>query len=177
MLKVKSQKSSFVTLSSSLAAVGALLLAGSASAASSTANVGVDANVVANCSITSAPVAFGAYNTVTAVQVDNQGSVTVSCTLDADSVITLGQGAHDANGSAAIPQRRLVNASDTAEFLSYQLFQETERTTVWGNTEGTGVEYTGTGTTDVIDVFGSIAAGQNVKEGTFSDTVVATITF
>jgi spore coat protein U domain-containing protein, fimbrial subunit CupE1/2/3/6 len=177
MLKIKSSKSSFVTLSSSLAAVGALLLAGTASAATSTANLGVSASVVANCSITSAPIAFGAYNTVTGVQVDNQGSVTVSCTLDADSVITLGQGANDANGSAAAPQRRLVSATNAAEFLDYQLFQETGRTTVWGNTAGTGVAYTGIGSTEVVDVFGRIAAGQNVAEGTFTDTVVATITF
>jgi len=62
-------------------------------------------------------------------------------------------------------------------FLSYSLFQDVGHTTVWGNTGGTGVANTGTGSQTAITVYGSVAAGQNVPSGNYSDTVVATVTF
>lgn len=49
--------------------------------------------------------------------------------------------------------------------------------TYGGNTSGTGVDHTGTGTATSINVYGRVTAGQNVPSGSYSDTVVATITF
>lgn len=64
-----------------------------------------------------------------------------------------------------------------SHFLSYALYQDTGRTTVWGNTGGTGVANTGTGTQNALTVYGAVAAGQAVPAGSYSDTVVATVTF
>jgi len=62
-------------------------------------------------------------------------------------------------------------------YISYSLFQDSARTTAWGNTAATGVVHTGTGTLTSISVYGQMAAAQNVPAGSYSDTVVATVTF
>lgn len=65
-----------------------------------------------------------------------------------------------------------------SSYLSYSLYSDSGRSTVWGNTAGTGKAYTGTGVSDTVTVYGAIAAGQNVPASTsYADVVVATITF
>jgi spore coat protein U-like protein len=62
-------------------------------------------------------------------------------------------------------------------YLSYSLYQDSNHTTVWGDTAGTGVSHTGTGTATNITVYGRVAGAQNVPAATYNDTVVATVTF
>ena len=162
---------------------GVILLAiGAASptdAATATSNLSVTASVSANCSISTAPVAFGAYDPVStnaSTALSGTGTVNVTCTSGASTTITLGQGANADTGSTdAAPARRLSDGG--TNFLTYSLFQDAGHATVWGNTAGTGVANTGTGTQTAITVYGTVAAGQNVPSGNYSDTVVATVTF
>lgn len=148
-------------------------------AATQTANLGVSATVTANCVISTSPLAFGNYDPVSthaASPLEGTGTVTVSCTSGASTQVTLGQGLNAAGGSSdTVPLRRLTDAA--SHFLSYSLFSDTNRTTVWGNTAGTGVGHTGTGTATNLTVYGRVTAGQNVPSGSYADTVVATITF
>src|SRR5690242_10156726 len=148
-------------------------------AATATSNLSVTASVSANCSISTAPVAFGAYDPVStnaSTPLNGTGTVNVTCTSGASTTITLGQGSNANTGSTdAAPARRLSDGG--TNFLTYSLFQDAGRTTVWGNTGGTGVANTGTGTQTAVTVYGSVAAGQNVPAGNYSDTVVATVTF
>jgi len=65
----------------------------------------------------------------------------------------------------------------TSDYLSYQLYSDSGYSTAWGNTAGTGVAVTGTGSAVSTTVYGSVAAGQNVKTGNYADTVAATVTF
>jgi spore coat protein U-like protein len=62
-------------------------------------------------------------------------------------------------------------------FLTYGLYSDAGRATVWGNSATTDVEHTGTGTLTAITVYGRIPSGQNVPAASYSDTVVATVTF
>lgn len=65
-----------------------------------------------------------------------------------------------------------------ADTLNYSLFQESGRTTVWGNTVNTDtVADTGTGVDIVYTVYGRIPAGQVVNTGVYTDTVTVTVTF
>jgi spore coat protein U-like protein len=64
---------------------------------------------------------------------------------------------------------------DGTDFLDYQLYTDSEHTTVWDNTTGQSV--TGTGASSPTPVYGVITKGQNVPAGSYTDTVVATITF
>ena len=150
-------------------------------AATQTANLPVSASVAANCAIATSAVAFGAYDPAVAnasADLDQQGPVTVTCTSGASTTVTLGQGANANTGStAAVPLRRMSDGGGTPHYLSYFLYQDSGRTTVWGDTGGTGVPHTGTGTATAINVYGRVTAGQNVPTGSYSDTVVATVTF
>lgn len=141
-------------------------------------NLGVTTTVNPDCTISTSPLQFGNYNPVGTHRtnpLDNQGAVIVSCTPGAITTITMGQGLNAGPGSTdAAPLRRMASGANR---LSYTLFQDTGRTTLWGNTAGTGLGYTGTGSSSNLGVFGRVAAGQNVPAGSYTDTVVATITF
>jgi spore coat protein U-like protein len=142
------------------------------------ANLSVTASVTANCTITTTAVAFGPYDPITtnaSTALDGSGSVSITCTSGASATVTLGQGSNADTGSTdAVPVRRLTDGS---HFLSYTLYQDTNRTTAWGNTSGTGVASTGTGAAVSLPVYGSVSSGQNVPAGSYTDTVVATVTF
>jgi spore coat protein U-like protein len=165
-------------LAAAVATATAMTLAPVADAATETANLSVTATVAANCTISTAPVAFGAYDPVTAhasADLDASGTVIVTCTSGASTGITLDQGANaDAGSSDAAPLRRMA---DGGNFLSYSLFADAGRTTVWGNTVGTQVAHTGTGAVTNLTVYGRVAGGQNAPIGSYADTVTATVTF
>jgi spore coat protein U-like protein len=160
-------------------AVLAISAASSADAVTATSNLSVTASVTANCTIATAPVAFGAYDPVSVnatAALNGTGTVSVTCTSGATTTVTLGQGSNAATGStAAVPARRLKDGG--TDLLTYSLYSDTGRTIVWGDTAGTGVPHTGTGTLTAITVYGAVNPGQNVPAGSYSDTVVATITF
>lgn len=166
-----------------LSLTGALLLsigtAATTDAATAEQDLSVTASVTANCTITTAPVAFGAYDPITAnasTALDGTGTVSVTCTSGASTTVTLGQGANSGTGSSDVAPVRRLNDGGT-HFLNYSLFQDSNRSTVWGNTTGTGVASTGTGSQVSLTVYGSVDAGQNVPAGSYIDTVTATVTF
>jgi len=163
-----------------LVASVALAIGGSSALQSAeTSNLSVTASVTANCSITTAPVAFGAYDPVTTnatTDLDSTGTISVTCTDDAATTITLDEGGTPDTGSTpAAPERRLYDG--VANYLSYELFSDTLRADVWGADATSDFEYEGTGTLEVLTVYGTIPAGQNVPAGNYTDTVLATITF
>lgn len=174
MKTLTAQKLRKLTLASTVA-----LAAGWGSLAhAATDTLAVSADVVANCAITTAAMAFGNYDPVVtnaSTALDGTGTVTVTCTTGSAAAITLGQGANAATGSTdAAPARRLVNATN---YLSYSLFSDTGRAAVWGNDTTVDVATTGTGAADAHTVYGRVAAGQNQPAGAYADTVVATVTF
>jgi spore coat protein U-like protein len=147
-----------------------------AQAGSASANLSVSASVSDSCTISTSPLAFGAYDPSSGSPLDGSGSLTVQCTLNASASIQLGQGSNaDAGSTDAAPLRRLADGS--GNFLSYALDQDAAHTTIWGNTGGTGMAHTGTGASANISVYGRISASQNVPAGAYSDTVQATINF
>ena len=163
------------TLTWVLASVFLLATAGAAGAASQTTNLAVTASVGANCTISTATLAFGAYdpvitNAAAGADLAGTGTVTISCTKGAVTSVELALGAN-ASGS----QRRLTNGTD---FLNYQIFQDSARTVVWGT--GTAKKDTGTSTgkTPVNHTtFGLIPKGQDPGTGSYTDTVLATVNF
>jgi spore coat protein U-like protein len=150
-----------------------------ASAGSQTANLSVQSNITANCTISTSILQFGAYDPIFAnasSPLGGTGGITTTCTTGSAPVITLGQGLHSATGSTgAVPLRQMQNGSSN---MSYGLFQDTNHTIVWGDTTGTAPgSVAGTGVAQNFTVYGQIPAGQNLPSGTYNDTVVATVTF
>jgi spore coat protein U-like protein len=177
------KKHSFRTIAK-LAAIAAISAMGfidstNAYAGSDSSSMEITASVSANCTISAAPLSFGAYDPVStnaSSPLDASGSLTVQCTQGASASIVLSQGSDaDAGSSDSSPMRRLADGA--GNHLSYSLFSDAGHSSAWGNTELTGVGHTGTGSAVAISVFGSIAAGQNVPSGSYSDTVLATVNF
>jgi len=161
------------------AIAGLALAAAPAQAGVATSNMAVSMNVSANCTITAGNLAFGSYDPVTAnasTALNGSAVLTLNCTNGATTKVTLGQGANANTGSTdAAPLRRSKAGTN---YLSYSLFTDSGRTTTWGNTAATGLDYIGTGASDSsVVVYGQVAAGQNVPGGAYQDTVVATVTF
>jgi spore coat protein U-like protein len=173
------QKFNARTLTTAVAAALAIGAVSSTEATTATSNLSVTASVTANCTISTAPVAFGAYDPVVtnaSTALNGTGTVSVTCTNGASTTVTLGQGTFAGTGSTdAAPARRLNDGG--ADYLTYTLYSDTGRSVVWGNTALTGLANTGTGVVQALTVYGAVAAGQNVPAGSYSDTVVATITF
>jgi spore coat protein U-like protein len=156
-----------------LAALGAM--SGLAHAQSTrTASFAVNASVAANCTIVATPLAFGSYDPVVtnlATPLDGSSTVTITCTKGATSTVGLDLGAHASGGV-----RRLSNGG---EFLTYELYKEAARTNVWGGS-GSGLVNPGAApskTARTLTVYGRVAGGQDAATGSYTDTIVATITF
>ena len=165
----------------------ACAFASAASAQTASDNLSVSATVADSCTITTSPLAFGAYDPVSAnasTALDGSGAVNVTCTKGSTGItVTLGLGA---NASGAI--RRMTDGTD---FLAYELYHPSATTPsagctfpgtqVWGTAGGaiftpTGVTWDAT-VAQVFNVCGTVPAAQNVGAGTYNDTVVATVNF
>jgi spore coat protein U-like protein len=171
------QRSVRLAIASAMAVAGAGM-AVNGFAAADTDNLLVSASVTASCTIGTAPVAFGAYDPTAGADLDAQGTLTVFCTNGATTTVTLGQGSNANTGSTdAAPVRRMLGGVGGTDHLGYALYSEATYTTVWGNDATSDVDYTGSGLSANLTVYGRIPAGQNVTVGSYTDTVVATITF
>lgn len=145
-------------------------------AASATANLSVSATIVNNCTIITTPVSFSTYDPIganaTADDDNGTGTVTIACTRGTIATIGLGPG-NNASGTA----RRMLNG--TSNYLTYELYQSSARTTVWGNA-GAALYSPGAAPSKAprtFSVYGRIFAGQDLPAGNYVDTVQATVNF
>ena len=154
---------------------------GSAFAATATANMTNTATVSSSCTIsaTGFTTTYDSVVTNASSHQDITGTLATTCTSGSSATITLGQGTNADTGSAdATPLRRLSTGGGTPSYLSYSLYQNATRTTVWGNTLATGLATTGTGAAVSSTVYARITSGQaTAKAGAYTDVVVATLTF
>jgi len=145
-------------------------------AGSQTANVSVTASVAASCTIATLPVAFGAYDPVSAnaaTDLLGAGTLTVACTKGATTAIDLGQGTN-----YLAPARRMT--AGAAAFLNYALYKDAARTQVWGSAMAGGTTYSynsASRNSVAITVYGTVPQAQDVTTGSYADTVVATINY
>ena len=162
----------FVLASAILIAAGS---AAPAMAGTATSNLTVSSNVPHSCTISTDPLNFDDYDPITGPNATGTGTVTVVCSSGTSATITLGQGSNpQAASTDAIPLRRLKLGTN---YLSYALYQNNTYSEIWGNTAGTGASHTGTGSASDVTVYGVIPGTQNVPPGSYSDTVVATVSF
>jgi spore coat protein U-like protein len=142
-----------------------------ADAATATAQIAVTATVLSVCLITATPLAFGNY---TSTQLDATATLAVSCTVGTPYTIALDAG----TGSEATVAERRMTGSEAGQQLSYSLYSNSARTSVWGTTTGTDtVAGTGTGLVQNLSVYGRVPAGQLAAPGAYTDTVTATLTY
>ncbi|MFZ6849198.1 Csu type fimbrial protein [Undibacterium sp. RuRC25W] len=135
----------------------------------------VSATVSSSCVVGTSTLAFGSATSaaITAGNVDATGTVTVNCTSGSTYSVALDAGA----GTGATIAIRKMSAG--AQSLSYTIYSDTGRTTIWGNgtLASVPVAGTGTGTVQSISAYGRIFAGQNVTAVAYADTINVTITY
>jgi len=129
----------------------------------------------AACNLGGAAIAFGSYDALNPLPFDTIGSMVFQCTQkDHNVMITLSKG----NGSS-YATRRMV---DGTQQLIYNLYIDTARSIIWGDGSGGSQAYIinnpQPNNRDItVPIFGRIPPGQNVKVGTYTDTITVTLTY
>ena len=131
-----------------------------------------------SCTVTATGVSFGNYNVVNASPTDSTGSIRVQFTL---LVALAGSFTVDLStgSSGTYAQRALGNG---ASVLDYNLYTDVARTQIWGNGSGGSLRITRNftallGVDQTVTVYGRIRSGQNVPAGSYSDTIIVTVTY
>lgn len=128
----------------------------------------------AACSVTTTAINFVSYDVFNAAPLNSTGGVTVSCVATTtNETISIGPGQ---NGTISQRQMKL---SVGADLLNYNLYTDVGRTQIWG--DGTTGATVSTGTiaknkSKTFTIYGSIPPNQDVSVGSYSDTLVVTIT-
>jgi len=120
------------------------------------------------CTIAAQGVNFGAYDPLSAQNLDGAGDLEVTCDVAAPYTISLspGGGTFAARAMVAGVQR-----------LFYNLYTEATRTTVWGDATASTATVSSTAMNETHTIYGLMPAGQNVSAGTYNDTIIVTLTF
>ncbi|WP_161989015.1 Csu type fimbrial protein [Sphingomonas glacialis] len=140
------------------------------SSSTETTTFTITAIVQAACTVESQSLSFGGY---AGLETDGVAVVTVTCTNT--TTYNLGLSVGDGNG-ATITTRRMTGPSSAT--LDYQLFQDSGRTTNWGDTVGADtMAGTGTGSAQSLSISGRIPSAQWVRPGSYSDVVIATVSY
>jgi spore coat protein U-like protein len=123
-----------------------------------------------SCTISANPLSFG---TVTGLSGQTASTnLSATCTLNAPYSIALDGGS--VAGDVNARRMRLGPGPDT---IDYQLYRDSARTLVWGDTTGTRVTGVGTGSTQSIPVFGLVPTQGPRPPGVYADTITVTIVF
>jgi spore coat protein U-like protein len=133
-----------------------------AEGATATANFQVQATVIPQCAITATALNFGNYDPNAAAPLAGTSTITLTCTRNTSYSVAL----------SAVSGFNMTNG--TGSTIAYSLFQP-NGTTSWTTTPVAGVAPSRAGIP--LTVNGSIAAGQDVPTGSYSDTVIASVTF
>lgn len=159
-----------------LAFGGILLMPATANSATATANLVVSLTITANCTIGASTVPFGSTSSLLTA-INQTGTLNVTCTNTTPYTVGLDGG----NVATSTVTARLMAGTatgNTTTTIPYQLYSDTGRSTVWGNTSGTWVTGTGSGTSQTLTVYGQVpTATITPKPDTYQSTVIATITF
>jgi spore coat protein U-like protein len=148
----------------SLASAGACPIGGSTTQYTFT----VTATVAPTCIISTTILDFGTVlNLSSAVNVQPQ-SIKPTCT--SGTTYTIGLNAGTGTG-ATLAVRKMTFGANT---INYSIYTNAGHTTVWG--AGT-VSSTGTGNQQLFQAFGQVPAQALPNPGTYTDTIIATVTY
>jgi spore coat protein U-like protein len=122
-------------------------LPSTAHAGTASDNLAVSATVIASCNVGTNPLAFGNYNPVSATALDAATTISVTCTSGTSYEVSMSAGA----GAGATVGSRKMSAS--GNLLNYSIYRDSNRSNV------------------------RIPAQQATPAGSYTDTVVVTVTY
>jgi spore coat protein U-like protein len=139
---------------------------------SATPSFTVQASVQAMCTVNTTPINFGTVGVISANR-DATGTLSVVCTRDAGYTVAIDAGLNDSG--AGVNARKMTSGGES---IGYQLYRDSGRSQVWGNTDGVNTKGgTGTGATDLHTVYGRVPPQTTPRAGTYTDRVVVTVTY
>lgn len=143
-----------------------------ACATTTTTPMVVQMTITASCTISSASTLNFGSSGVIAANVDQTSTVQVQCTNTTPYNIGLDAGT---GSGATVAARKMTNGAAT---ITYSLYSDSGRTTVWGNTIGTNtVSATGSGAAQSFTVYGRVPAQSTPAPAIYTDTVTVTVTY
>ena len=130
------------------------------------------------CSVASTPVSFTSYDVFAAAPAYSTGTVSVSCNNPNNQPMPVSIAIN--SGSSGTFNPRQMRATVGTDRLNYYLFTNPARTVIWG--DGTGGSSTVSNTVSRsapwnASIYGSLPQRQNVRAGTYNDTIVVTVTW
>lgn len=141
-------------------------------AATKTATFQVRLVLQNDCIISATDLDFGTHG-VLDTNIDQTSTISVTCTNTAGYNVGLNAGS--ATGSTIANRLVISPANDT---VGYQMYRDSNRTLVWGDTVGTDtVSGTGTGAAQSLTVYGRVPPQATPAAATYTSNVIATITF
>lgn len=164
--------SSFASAETSFTYTSYLLLAPSCSTVTQNPTqvpFNVTAVVEPTCLVTAQPINFGNHG-VLSTAVDATGAISLTCTANLAYSVALNGGLSNSPPAS----RRMVLGGAS---IIYGLYRDTGRTNVWGSAAGQIVTGTGTGSPQTLTVYGRVPAQNTPAPGTYSDTVVVTVSY
>lgn len=133
----------------------------------------------ATCTVDNPTLAFGSYSVLNTLPLDTTSTVTVTCT----SVLSLFVSftVQLAPGNSGNQLSRYMSAG--TPHLSYNVYTDATRTTVWGDGSGGSGTFSGgfvavlLGAFQSFVMYGRIPAQQAAAAGVYSDTLVITVNY
>jgi spore coat protein U-like protein len=119
-----------------------------------------------SCTVSTEPVLFDPYDPLGGAPADGVGAVRLRCDDAVAATIALGT----ATGGSG---RALRGADDE---LRYELYSDPARMLPWGD-GGAAPVRAASGPEAELTVYGRIAPGQNVRDGSYTDSVTIILTF
>jgi spore coat protein U-like protein len=135
----------------------------------------VAATVVAGChELRANPLVFGPYPQGNATAVDSSTTVRVNCTQGVPFIVSAEQ------DSAENIRRMTSSSPNQSGMLEYNLYRSGTFQQIWGSANnGNAIVGVGTGseTPQQLTIYGRILPGQMPPLGSYSDTVIVTLSF
>jgi spore coat protein U-like protein len=134
-----------------------------------------------SCSVSADDLSFGSYDPLSASNHDATGEVRVTCGAIV-AAVTVSYTISLSSGSSGNRLARTMAKGGST--LAYNLYTNPSHASIWGNGSGGTVTLGNSYSlsllfpkTDTFPVYGRIPPGQTVGAGSYSDSLVATVTF
>ena len=128
-----------------------------------------------SCHVSTGAVAFGAYDTASAGNLDAVGTLDIHCSNKVNVVLSLSVG--NGAGASFSGGRKMTRVGGTGT-LTYNLYANAARTRVLGDGTGGSAPLRVDEKNTTQTIWGRVANGQHVAEtGSYADSVVASISY
>lgn len=142
-------------------------------AGSDTDSFEVSATVLASCDVDASDLTFGNYDPVAASNLDAETTLSVTCTNGTPYYVGMSLG----NGSGASMATRRMTKSGGSQTLNYVLYQDTQRSVLWGNTGVDRLSGTGNGSANTLHLYARVPMQQTAPAGAYTDTITVTVSW